>query len=1105
MRSIPRTLPVSCLSLALACSVVAQTAPVARNLADPGSSAWRLGAFNSASGRFAYTNAVPESTTSPAGSLQVAADYSGKGFEFFAIAPVSGTIPGTCKRVSVQAYAASSSYAWALKFKDAKGREEVNGKKLEVSIKLKPGVWTRTEFVIPSDWEQPLALSALQGHNWNAKTTAAHTEVLLNDLKVETDILGVGDPRSLVHVSMEGPAANQVVVTGESAAWKVVADSWLGIPLSGSLTWSCRDEQGATVTGGVGQIAFTSTSTERLDLKLSRYGVYRIAAEVALSNGMTFASSGKMAYIPKAPVLSEEQKDLSPYGINVHGGMVNVPYGTVSRVGFSWIRDYAYSWSWMLRAKGADGQYAGWPWYPKMDKKAHDAGLRVLPILMGAMGTEVAAGKLVPDQAWKRSLLHILISFPQYTHWELDNEYDLRNRRDEESREWSSYRAYHKLFSEAVQFVDSRVTAVENGSAGVYPDRVRASIKSGAFAQIGVVNAHFYCGTRPPELSRANANTGQGDAAPVMVSDSLKDLVSAAGSDGRARKTWITEFGWDTLAVHIVSEKEQAAYLQRCYMLGFQAGIDRMFWYWDRDTKDKPSVFFDGCGILDPREEPKPALAAMAGLVQRLTLPKPVGSCDFGPNTMGYVFKDRGHLVGCAFKVEPDGPEATVQLPKGRLFDLYGNPLSERRVKLDVGPVWVEELPETDPMYLQTAYDLMSRRYIRATAGDPFTVELRVRNNRTTPLKGEIAVSAPKGWNLEGSVPPVSLAPGEEKRVPVRVTIDPQAAQGLQAMSLVAKDSGTEKTMRVEVEVLPFATARAEPLAGAPGTATLKIALKNNSLQARGFTLTPTVPRGWRVEPASIKEDAVPAEGTRQATFSVTWNTAWKPGELAELSVSSAAGERITGAPVIPGAIPVPSVSGITFDGDVKEWPAAARLPAWALGCTSGEAAADYYVGWSTEGLCLAAVVKDSKAEVMDTKAFWGGDCLELFVDTQNDKTPRKAYQPTDHQFWLCPLVKEGRVYVGRWKRSAEIAAHQFDLPGIRSGCRKTADGYVMEVMLPASCLKGYAPVAGGRLALNLNLSVHGVNSEIREVYWPSSKGDTVQDKPATWGIGELR
>ena len=77
--------------------------------------------------------------------------------------------------------------------------------------------------------------------------------------------------------------------------------------------------------------------------------------------------------LPVPRELSRQQKLASPYGLNVHSGekVVLVPF---RRAGIVWFREYAFSFDWLLRAKGKDGSYAGWPYYPKIVQAYQDAG-----------------------------------------------------------------------------------------------------------------------------------------------------------------------------------------------------------------------------------------------------------------------------------------------------------------------------------------------------------------------------------------------------------------------------------------------------------------------------------------------------------------------------------------------------------------------------------------------------------------------------------------------------------------------------------------------------------------------------------------------------------
>lgn len=80
------------------------------------------------------------------------------------------------------------------------------------------------------------------------------------------------------------------------------------------------------------------------------------------------------------------------------------------------------------------------------------------------------------------------------------------------------------------------------------------------------------------------------------------------------------------------------------------------------------------------------------------------------------------------------------------------------------------------------------------------------------------------------------------------------------------------------------------------------------------------------------------------------------------------------------------------------------------------------------------------------------------------------------------PLIDEGRVYAGQWKRGNEIPETRYDLP-IEGAKRKTEGGYIVEFLLPASFLQGFKPQVGVKIGLNINLTVRGKHYD-RDVYW---------------------
>ena len=214
---------------------------------------------------------------------------------------------------------------------------------------------------------------------------------------------------------------------------------------------------------------------------------------------------------------------------------------------------------------------------------------------------------------------------------------------------------------------------------------------------------------------------GSEDKLPSLLFDELRAVKRAAQADGKPRQSWLTEFGWDTLAGPVVSAYQQAVYLPRAWMTAMAAGTDKAFWFYNFDAAD-PKQFFDGCGLLTAKGEPKLSLCAMAGLTSVLPNPVYVGDLDAGPNTCGYVFRNDDKLVASLWTIEGDeGP--AVQFRAERVQDYLGNPIEAGPVRLSMAPVYAVGLSTSDVWYKQTAYSLETPRLVPATAGD--SVRLR--------------------------------------------------------------------------------------------------------------------------------------------------------------------------------------------------------------------------------------------------------------------------------------------------------------------------------------------------------------------------------------------
>ena len=505
-----------------------------------------------------------------------------------------------------------------------------------------------------------------------------------------------------------------------------------------------------------------------------------------------------LAHLPAEQKLTEEQKLASPYGLNVHSGakIVVNPY---KKAGLVWFREYAFAYDWLLRAKGDDMKYAGWPYYPQIVNAYTDAGVKCLPVIQKSLTPPAVTGgkvtgRIGPDKTWTREIASVVMAFPQITHWELSNEYDLPadNLKPEELRDWANYRAFHKQFANILEIVGGgELTAVENGRAGIWPERLLRCVQSGDFDKIGVVNVHHYCGTDAPETNVSNFNMGSESKLPALLFDELRTAKRAGQADGKPRQCWLTEFGWDTLAGPAVSPYEQAVFLPREWMLAMSAGIDKAFWFYNFDAAE-PKQFFDGCGLLDAKGEPKLSLCSLAGLTSVLPSPHYVGDLNAGPNTCGYVFEDGGKLVAALWSIKgDDGP--TVKFNAEQLKDFLGNPMAGQSAKLTMAPVYAIGLNKSDVWYKQTAYSLESPHLVPAAAGDVVHPKVRVTNHRAEAIACQVNLTLPAGWQAEQVAVSASVAPGATQDLELPFTIPFAEAIGFKDIKLtVSERRGTQ-------------------------------------------------------------------------------------------------------------------------------------------------------------------------------------------------------------------------------------------------------------------------------------------------------------------------
>jgi hypothetical protein len=1097
--------------------------------------AWPNSDWNRAAGSSrVVTEHAPEA---PAGkSLRIDVQFSGKGFEWFGVGPAKPlVIPGDLKTVTLHYQIGDKRFPLALKFQDGWGRGEAGSTKLEWALPDKEsGKWLKASFTVPADWVRPISIVGFATHNWSAQNQALQTSFWTDHLEVETD-LGQVDPQTgrlttwkpeanprdpakaltaspatpLVRVDLETARVSHVFVD-QSPVALIRLRNWKPGALQGTLRTEIGDADGKVLDRRQQPIAVDSTTTVELDLKAQACGLYTLRTSVELADGTRQTGALTCARLPRQPVLSREQRLRSPYGVNTNGGKSNLRLEPFRQAGIVWFRDYAFSLEWLERAKGEDHRYAGWPWFPSIVRRYQEADAMVLACLMRSIRAPELrdgkpAGRLGPDRKWMREVASAVLAFPEITHWELDNEYDLNRGHfeAEEAVQWKNYREFHRRFAEMLDILGSgELTAVEQGPAGMWPDRDARFVRSGDFDKIGVVNSHHYCGAEAPERNIANWNTElAGDfraQPPMLFADRLREIKQAARLDGKPRQSWLTEFGWDTLAGPKVTPYQQAVYLARSWMLALAAGTDKCFWFYDYDAPE-PKQFFDGCGLLAADGSPKLALCALAGLTARLPNPEYVGSITAGPGTWGAVFRSGKDLVAALWSVDSEeGPKVTFRARE--LYDHLGNRLNGTSVQLRRAPVYAVGLDPQDTWLRQTAYELTTPTVIGAVAGDPVTPVVEIRNQRAQPIHAQLRLQLPAGWKAEQVAWTANVAPGQTQQVSTPFEVPLAQPRGSQEALLTISEEGLEKRLPLRLLIQSGLALEVSPLRGAPGPTQFTVKVSNRSAQTFDAALELRLPRSWKTETPQLPLRELKPSEVRELTCQVTWSTRWQPGEAAAVQLD-ARGQKVT-RPIVPGRLRLPRAKQITIDGRGDDWPSDAQLPSWLTATTWGEPDAHVSLAWSPEGLYGLVEVPVADVANPDPRNFWVGNCLELFLDCRDRKGSR-SFERGDHQFWFVPLVAERRVYAGQWKRADEITETRYDLRNVQGVAAVKGQGYVMEFLLPAAELQGFAPRAGASLGLNLNLTIQGGEVK-RELYWPAAKDKNIATQPGLWGSVEL-
>jgi pectate lyase len=202
--------------------------------------------------------------------------------------------------------------------------------------------------------------------------------------------------------------------------------------------------------------------------------------------------------------------------------------------------------------------------------------------------------------------------------------------------------------------------------------------------------------------------------------------------------------------------------------------------------------------------------------------------------------------------------------------------------------------------------------------------------------------------------------------------------------------------------------------------------------------------------------------------------------------------------PVLPGngsarnPVKIPyQQRGFVVDGYADDWQGIARMPMPFM----DNGVAEVRLAWREDGLYGLVEVKDTLLYIYEEEPY-RGDCVELWVDKLNLKTPTREENRHAFQVIFSPtenlITHHAAINVPRdWPTE--------NLNFIYSQWKKTRDGYNIEFVIPALTMRPAQLRAGTKIGLNVGVSDNG---EATTQFYSDKSANAFL--PVNWGTIEL-
>lgn len=171
-------------------------------------------------------------------------------------------------------------------------------------------------------------------------------------------------------------------------------------------------------------------------------------------------------------------------------------------------------------------------------------------------------------------------------------------------------RAYARLLkaaSAAIREANPEAVILAPATSGYAEDFLREMLKEpGVWESFDVLSFHPYCHPASPEAAQKF--------------EQLDALMEELKAHGAPKPVWLTEFGYHTADMGGVTEREQAAYLARFYLLAMtRPYISGVVWYWLGPDGPNPDWGEDRFGLVREDYSKKPSYISYRSITSNLS------------------------------------------------------------------------------------------------------------------------------------------------------------------------------------------------------------------------------------------------------------------------------------------------------------------------------------------------------------------------------------------------------------------------------------------------------------------------------------------------------